>query len=312
MMVWLAAILAVIGFAIVGIAVWPVARLQPRWLAPAIIAGLILLAGATYLAGGQPQAPGVPYQQAAAERRAANPADLSRDEQMERLRDILREDETDAVAWAQLGRMLARSERELEAINAFQRSLRLELNARTLSDLGQTFMNLNEGRVTDDAVAAFSEAARLDPDMPEPPFFLGLGAFQSGDVDEAEAIWLGLIERLDDNDPYKILIAEQAFQLLSQPQVNAEAVEAAAASEDFDPSTRIASMVQRLEARVASGEAGFADYLRLIRVRGMVGDEAGGMAALAEARARFSGQAGAMTILDLLYAALQPDEGQSE
>jgi cytochrome c-type biogenesis protein CcmH len=311
-MVWLSVILAVIGFAIVGYTVWPAARLQPRWLAPAIMAGLIVLAGATYLAGGQPQAPGVPYQQAAAERRAANPADLSRDAQIERLRDILREDETDAVAWAQLGRMLARSERELEAINAFQRSLRLDLNARTLSDLGQTFMNLNDGRVTDEARAAFVEAQRLDPDMPEPSFFLGLGAFQSGDIDEAETVWLDLIERLEDSDPYKILIAEQAFQLLSQPQVNAEAVEAAAASEDFDPGTRIAAMVQRLEMRVESGEAGFADYLRLIRVRGMVGDDPGGMATLVDARARFADRAGAMTILDLLYAALQSDEGQGE
>lgn len=311
-MVWLAVILAIAGFAIIGFAVWPVARLRPRWLAPVIVAGVIVLAGATYLAGGQPQAPGVPYQQAAAERRAANPSDLSRDAQMERLRDILRDNETDAVAWAQLGRMLARSERELEAINAFQRSLRLELNARTLSDLGQTFMNLNDGRVTDEARAAFAEAARLDPEMPEPPFFMGLGAFQSGEIDQAEGVWLELIERLDDSDPYKILISEQAFQLLSQPQVNAAAVEAAAASEDFDPSTRIASMIERLESRVASGEAGFADYLRLIRVRGMVGDEQGGMETLVEARVRFAESAGAMTILDLLYAALRSDEGQGE
>lgn len=311
-MIALAIILAVAAFAFAGYAVWPVARMQPRWLAPSVLVGLVGVAGVTYLAGAQPQAPGVPYQQAAAERIMANPDELGPAAQMERLRDILREDETNAAVWAQLGRMLARSERELEAINAFQRSLRLELNARTLSDLGQTFMNLNDGRVTDEARAAFEEARRIDPALPEPDFFLGLQAFQSGDVETAETIWLDLIERLNDRDPYKILISEQVFQLLSQPQVNAEAVEAAAASENFDPRQRIADMVQRLESRVAAGDAGFADYLRLIRVRGMLGDNEGGMEALQAARDRFAEREGAMTILDLLVAALQPDEGQGE
>ncbi|PIW31399.1 MAG: hypothetical protein COW29_01960 [Rhodobacterales bacterium CG15_BIG_FIL_POST_REV_8_21_14_020_59_13] len=311
-MIALAIILAAAAFVFAGFAVWPVARKQPRWLAPSILAGLVGVAGVTYLAGGQPQAPGVPYQHAAAERMAANPDDLEPVAQVERLRDMLREDDTNAVVWAQLGRMLARSERELEAINAFQRSLRLELNARTLSDLGQTFMNLNDGRVTDEARAAFEEARRIDPDLPEPDFFLGLQAFQSGDVETAETIWLDLIERLNDQGPYRILISEQVFQLLSQPQVNTEAVEAAAASEDFDPRQRIADMVQRLETRVASGDAGFADHLRLIRVREMLGDDEGGMATLQAARDRFAEREGAMTILDLLAAALQADEGQSE
>lgn len=311
-MITLAIILAITAFVFAGLSVWPVARIQPRWLAPAILTGLAGVAGATYLTGARPGDPGVPYQQAAAERMATNPDTLGPAEQMERLRDILREDEANAAAWAQLGRMLARSERELEAINAFQRSLRLELNARTLSDLGQTFMNLNDGRVTGEATAAFEEARRIDPALPEPDFFLGLQAFQSGDIDTAETIWLDLIERLDDRDPYRILIAEQVFQLLSQPQVNAEAVEAAAASEDFDPRQRIAGMVQRLETRVAAGDAGFADYLRLIRVRGMLGDNEGGMDALQAARDRFADREGAMTILDLLVAALQADEGQGE
>ena len=152
----------------------------------------------------------------------------------------------------------------------------------------------------------------MDPALPEPGFFLGLQGFQSGDIDAAETIWLDLITRLDDRDPYKILISEQVFQLLSQPQVNAEAVEAAAASEDFDPRQRIADMGQRLEARVAGGDAGFADHLRLIRVRGMLGDDEGGMDALQAARDRFAEREGAMTILDLLAAALQTDEGQGE
>ena len=311
-MIALAVTLAFLGFAMAAFVVAPVARVNPRWLAPATVSLVIAVAGATYLMGAQPQLAGAAYQQVAETRMATDPAELDPGARMERLRDLIRADETDAIAWAQLGRMLARSERELEGINAFQQSLRLELNARTLSDLAQTFMNLNDGRVTDEARAAFIEARRLDPDMPEPDFFLGLGDFQSGDVDQAETRWLDLLERLDDSDTYKILIAEQVFQLLSQPQVYADAVEAAAASENFDPRVRIAEMVQRLEGRVSDGNGTFSDYLRLIRVRGMVGDNEGGMAALVAARDRFSDRAGAMVILDLLVAALQADEGQGE
>ena len=39
-MILLAIILAVTAFVFAGFAVWPAARLQPRWLAPSILAGL--------------------------------------------------------------------------------------------------------------------------------------------------------------------------------------------------------------------------------------------------------------------------------
>lgn len=311
-MIALAIFIAIAGFAFAAFVVWPSARSQPRWLAPSLTAGVVVLAGGVYLAGGQPGQPGSPYAEQARDRLAANPSTLDADAREERWRDLIRQDPANAEAWAQLGRGLARRERELEAINAFQRSLRLELSAQTLSDLGQTFINLNEGDVTEEAVAAFEEARRLDQDLPEPGFFLGLAAFQDGRVDAAETIWLDLIARLDERSPYRVIIAQQAFQLLSQPQVDAAAVASAAQDENFDPVARIEGMVSRLQARVEGGEAGFADRLRLIRVYGLMQREDEARETLLETRRAFLGNEGAMVILDILMAALTIEEDSAE
>lgn len=311
-MIIFAILAAISGFALAAFAVWPAAIQAPRWLAPALTAGVVFVAAGGYLIGGQPGFSGAPYAERANIRMATDPSMLTADEREERWRDLIRVDETNAEAWAQLGRMLARSERELEAINALQRSLRLELDARTLSDLGQTFINLNEGQVPDEAISAFEESARLDADLPEPAFFLGLAAFQRGDVDDAETQWLELIARLDERSPYRILIAQQAFQLLSQPRVDAAAVAAAAEDETFDPQSRIAGMVARLQDRVDSGDAGFADRLRLVRVYGMTGQDEAAQRVLLQAREQYAGNEGAMVILDILLAALSVDEDENQ
>jgi cytochrome c-type biogenesis protein CcmH len=309
-MIALAILMALIGFALIFVAVYPAFRLSPGWQAPAIACGIMALALMVYFVGARPGQPGAPYQQQAALRLASAPADLTSAEQMERVRDTLRQNEDDAQAWARLGRMLARSERELEAIGAFQRAIRLEMDPQTLSDLGQTFINLNEGQVTREAVSAFEAAQDIAPDLPEPAFFLGLAAYQAGDIDQAEAIWTDILARLDPRDPFRVLIAQQAFQLLSQLQVDSAAIDAALDSDDFDPETRIAQMVGRLESRVDEGDAILSDWLRLIRVYGMAGDDDGARNVLVRARETFSDEVGAMAILNLLAAALATNEGQ--
>lgn len=284
----------------------------PPWMGPASAAVLLVLAGAVYWVGGAPNQSGAPYARQAAERRAADPAELGPDARIERLRDIVRVDESDAEAWVMLGRELARAEREMEAINAFQRSLSIEPQARTFSDLGQTVINLNEGDVTPDAQAAFEAAYRLDPGLPEAGFFLGLGAYQDGDRDAATTYWTDTLSRLEPGDPYKTIIARQATELLSRPDVDAGAV-AAAQAEDapvLTPQERIARMVGRLNDRVSSGEGSLSDRLVLIRVRAMMDDMSGARDALTDAETAYADDAGASAILAVARQAIGSDAGE--
>jgi cytochrome c-type biogenesis protein CcmH len=309
-MIVLAILMAVFGFALIFVALYPAFRLAPRWQTPVIACAVMAFAVMIYFVGARPGQAGAPYQQQAAIRLATPSTDLTPAERLERVRDMLRQNEDDAASWADLGRMLARSERELEAIGAFQRSIRLELDPQTLSDLGQTFINLNDGQVTPEAVSAFEAAQDMAPDLPEPAFFLGLAAYQAGDINQAEAIWVDILARLDARDPFRVLIAQQAFQLLSQLQVDTTAIDAALSVENFDPQARITQMVERLENRVDGGGATLSDWLRLIRVYGMAVDDDAARNVLDRAREVFSDEAGAMAILNLLAAALATSEGQ--
>lgn len=283
----------------------------PRWAGPAAAAALLIAAGAAYWVGGSPEQEGAPYERQAAERRATDPATLGPEARIERLRDIVREDAEDAEAWAMLGRELARMERELEAVSAFQRALSIEPTARSFSDLGQTLINLNEGEVTPDARSAFEAAYRLDPSLPEAGFFLGLGAYQSGEREAATAYWTDTLARLEPGDPFRAIISRQAAELLSRPDVDAEAVAAARQDgADITPEERIAGMIGGLEERTASGEGSLSDWLVLMRVRAMMNDMEGARDALANAEARFGDEAGSAAILDVARQALGSDAGE--
>jgi hypothetical protein len=71
-------------------------------------------------------------------------------------------------------------------------------------------------------------------------------------------------------------------------------------------------MVERLETRVESGDAGFADRLRLIRIYGLMQREDEARSTLLQARRDFADETGAMVILDILMAALAVEEDGAE
>jgi len=295
-MIVLAVLFSVLAFSAAFWLAQPLLGARAKWAAPLLTVAVVLGAAAIYLINGQPDQPGQPFAQAAEMRRDADPATLTAEGRIERLRDQLRDDDQDAEAWAMLGRELARSEREMEAISAFQRSLQLDPIARTLSDFGQTLINLNEGEVTPDARTAFEQAAALDPQIPEAPFFLGLAAFQDGNRDLAADLWIGILGRLDDSNAFRPVIARQAFNLLSQPNVDMQNV-AEARTEMMDPETRIASMVQGLEDRLAADPVDISGWLVLARVRRTLGDEEGARAALNDAAITFAGVEGVDVLL---------------
>lgn len=253
-------------------------------------AGVALGALGIYAADASPDQPGQPYSATVERLAAADPATLSLEEQEERLRAAVRRAPQDLEALALLGRLLARTGREMEAIAVLERALRVEEDPRVLSDLGQALVNLNEGDVTEPAERAFAAAYRLDPSLPEPAFFLGVAAYQDGDRDRAAQLWGEILSRLEPGDPFRQAIAARAADLLSRPGAGpgtGEGEAPFAGMEGTDPEAMVAAMIERLATRLQDDPRDFSGWLTLIRAQATAGDIEAALASYYAARARF-------------------------
>lgn len=307
-MIALTLIAALIGVAAALYIAAPLASGAKRPAVALGAAGLIAVgAFALYLVGGSPQTPGQPHGAVVERLESADPATLSLEESEERLRAAVRRDPSDAEALAMLGRLLARTERELEAVAVLERSLRIAEDPRVLSDLGQALVNLNEGTVSAQAERAFAAAHQMDPDLPEPAFFLGVAAYQAGDRARAAELWGEILTRLEASNPFRQAIAARAADLLSRPSAGpgeGEAPFAAMAAEGADADAMVAAMLDRLSARLEDDPDDFSGWLTLIRARAATGDVDAARAALQNAAARFAEEDDKAIILAALVRAL--------
>jgi len=69
--------------------------------------------------------------------------------------------------------------------------------------LGNALIGHSDGMITPAAQFALRRAAKLNPDHPGPPFFMGLALAQSGHLVEARALWAGLLQRTPPDAPYR-------------------------------------------------------------------------------------------------------------
>ncbi|MEO0441630.1 MAG: tetratricopeptide repeat protein [Pseudomonadota bacterium] len=89
--------------------------------------------------------------------------------------------------------------------------------------LGNALVVHADGIITPAAQFAFQRAAEISPEHPGPPFFLGMAYAQSGNLDQARAIWTELLERSTDDAPWRadlesrLAAMERAQPSLPQP-----------------------------------------------------------------------------------------------
>lgn len=69
--------------------------------------------------------------------------------------------------------------------------------------LGNALIGHSDGMITPAAQFALRRAAKLNPDHPGPPFFMGLALAQSGHLVEARAMWADLLKRSPPNAPFR-------------------------------------------------------------------------------------------------------------
>ena len=73
------------------------------------------------------------------------------------------------------------------------------------------------GMMTPAAAMAFDKAAALDPTHPGPPFFVGLGLAQGGDIEGARSVWAELLRRSPPDAPWREDLQGRLAQLPPPP-----------------------------------------------------------------------------------------------
>ncbi len=68
-------------------------------------------------------------------------------------------------------------------------------------------------RVSPPALLAFRQAARLAPDHPAPPYYLGFAYLEAGDLAKTRQLWARAVQLSPDGTPYRLEIARRLMLL---------------------------------------------------------------------------------------------------
>ena len=170
----------------------PDERRLGRW--PVLIgAGAVpILAFSLYLALGSWWLVGVPYRQTDAFDRDR----AGVDQLVAQVEARLREQPEDARGWDVIAPVYMRLDRYDEAAQAFSRAIRLlGENVKRLEGFAEATVLAGNGIVTEEARLAYERVLALEPQRPEPRFWLALAKEQDGRLAEAATEYRSLIEK---------------------------------------------------------------------------------------------------------------------
>lgn len=287
-------------------------RLEPRRafvalaiVVPAAALGLYMMLGS----------PGVPTA-ARGGQIAIDPGKASIGELVARVEQRLRERPDDGQGWDVIAPIYLRTSRYPEATQAFERAIRLlgESPGR-LSGLGEASMMASGGVVTEDARKAFARLLALQPESPEPHFWLALAKEQDGLLKEAAADYRALLARKDAaTAPWRSLVEERLKEAegriaagLVLPAGRGPTAEAMAAAAELPPDEQaraIDEMVNGLAERLKQNGADGEGWQRLVRSYVVLGRRDEALKALANGRNALSGDGEALSNLNALAQTL--------
>ncbi|HWL46868.1 MAG TPA: tetratricopeptide repeat protein [Sphingomonadaceae bacterium] len=108
-------------------------------------------------------------------------------------------------------------------------TIRAALNRRPSSadlwvGLGNALVTYSDGLIAPAARLAFERAAKLSPDHPGPPYFMGLAYAQAGQFEQAIAIWQALLARTPERAPWRPELEQRLAEVrMAQRQTGAGA-----------------------------------------------------------------------------------------
>jgi cytochrome c-type biogenesis protein CcmH len=198
--------------------------------------------------------------------------------------DLARERPDDAQVWSWLGTARAANADLLGAAEAFRRAVELKPDsAGDWESFGVVLVELDRGRVGEDASRAFRRALELDPATAGARYYLGREALQQGRAEEGLSTWRALAASLDAADPRRAAL-EQEIAAAERPAASAPSLD------DPDTAARVRGMVEGLAARLEESPDDPQGWARLIRSYRVLGDETRRAEALARARTLFEGR----------------------
>jgi cytochrome c-type biogenesis protein CcmH len=226
---------------------------------------------------------------------AANPSSARPlSEATESLAQKLRAAPGNPSGWVLLGRSYATLGNKSKAIDTYREGISHNPDAAELHLLlGEALLVQSGGAMPAEAVAEFTTVARLEPDHPGPPYYLGLAKFQAGQLREAYDQWVGLLGKSSADAPWlpqlrrdlKIVAAKLGIEppagineiadtdtpssvpgaapTTGMPQPTQSQVDSAMAMSDGDRAAFIEGMVQRLASRLEKQPDDLQGWLRL-------------------------------------------------
>lgn len=130
------------------------------------------------------------------------------------LRTRLAEEGDDAVAWMLLGRIWMSQGLMLDAIEAFEKSLKLTPNrSALLLSYSQALVVVGGEQNLAKAGQSIARVLINEPDNLDALSLMALIAYEKGDVSEAITAWQLLLERLPANDPRYAVVSEKLAEL---------------------------------------------------------------------------------------------------
>jgi len=193
---------------IVGAALWRFGRLPKGGLE--LLGAALFLAVAGYAWQGRPGLAGKPTPASQDAKVPDSEFALERDKLMGRFGG-----DADVLATADA---FHRQGLNLYAIGIIKGALEKRPNSADLwVGLGNAMVIHAKGTMSPAAQLAFERAAKISPEHPGPPFFMGLAYAQAGQLDRAQAVWRDLLDRSPADAPWRPEL-EQRLAEIAQMQ----------------------------------------------------------------------------------------------
>lgn len=238
------------------------------------------------------------------------------------LESRLQQNPNDAAGWQVLGWSYMRTGRPADAAKAYGRAAALDPgNAEYLSAEGEAMVQ-SEGKVSDDAAAAFRRALKGDAKDPRSRYFLAIYRDQQGDHKGAMDDFIALLKSAPPDAPWTAQVRNYVEDLAKDQHIDissrlppasaapaapapqaaqqgptTDQVAAAGQMSDADRQTMIHSMVDKLAGELKANPHDSGGWVRLMRARMVLGEADKAAQAYQDARKAFADSPAAQSAL---------------